>query len=115
MERIAISELRQYIGQTVKIQGWLHILRDQKKMQFLVLRDSSGSAQVVLEKAANPALAEIISKTNPESVLTITGKVLDNPVVKLGGLEIQLEMLRVDSNASAPLPLDPTAADLPAL
>lgn len=115
MERTPISELRQHIGQTVKIQGWLHILRDQKKMQFLVVRDSTGSAQVVLEKAANPALAELVSKTNPESVLTISGAVLDNPVVKLGGLEVQLETLRVDSSAAAPLPLDPTAADLPAL
>lgn len=115
MERTPISKLRQHIGQTVKIQGWLHILRDQKKMQFLVVRDSTGSAQVVLEKAANPALAELVSKTNPESVLTISGAVLDNPVVKLGGLEVQLETLRVDSSAAAPLPLDPTAADLPAL
>lgn len=115
MERTMIGSLRQRIGETVTIQGWLHILRDQKKMQFLVLRDSSGSVQVVNEKAANPSLAELISKTNPESVLTLSGKVLDNPVVKLGGLEIQLETLRVDSNAAAPLPLDPSAADLPAL
>jgi aspartyl-tRNA synthetase len=115
MERTLIGELRQHIGESVKIQGWLHILRDQKKMQFLVVRDSSGSAQVVLEKAANPALAALVSQTNPESVLTIHGKVLDNPVVKLSGLEIQLETLRVDSNAAAPLPLDPTVTDLPAL
>jgi nondiscriminating aspartyl-tRNA synthetase len=115
MERTPISTLREHIGESVTIQGWLHILRDQKKMQFLVVRDSSGSVQVVLEKNTNPTLAETISHTNPESVLTISGKVLDNPVVKLGGLEMQIETLRVDSSAATPLPLDPTASEQPAL
>lgn len=115
MQRCLIGDLEQQIGQTVTVRGWLQTLRDQKKMQFLVVRDAGGSAQVVFEKAADPDLAERISGLNPESVVTITGKVAANPVVKLRGLEIQLENLRVDSPAAAPLPLDPTAADLPAL
>lgn len=62
MERTWISELRTKIGQPVKIQGWLQTLRDQKKMQFLVVRDVSGAAQVVFEKAAGPALADQIAR-----------------------------------------------------
>ena len=96
MERTHIAQLRGKIGQTVKIQGWLQTLRDQKKMQFLVVRDSTGLVQVVVEKAAQPELAALISQTNPELVLTVTGKIIDNPVVKLGGLEMQLETLRVE-------------------
>ena len=115
MERTKIGSLREKIGSTVKIQGWLHILRDQKRMQFLVVRDMSGMVQVVVDKTTQAALAETVSKTNPESVLTISGKVIENPVVKLGGIELQIETLRVDSNAASPLPLDPTAADLPGL
>jgi nondiscriminating aspartyl-tRNA synthetase len=115
MERSFIGDLRSAIGQTVHIQGWLQTLRDQKRMQFLVVRDVSGSAQVVLEKSADPGLAQQISQLTPESVVTITGEVIDNPAVKLGGLEVQLRSLRVDSLAAAPLPLDPGAADLPAL
>lgn len=115
MERTRIADLRSKIGQTVQIQGWLQTLRDQKKMQFLVVRDASGLVQVVLEKKANPELAELISSTTQESFLTLTGTVLDNPIVKLGGLEMVLETLRVDSLAESPLPVDPTAADLPAL
>ncbi len=112
MERTPIGSLRQKIGETVKIQGWLETLRDQKKMQFLIMRDRTGTAQVALWRANNPDLADQISKLNVESALTLTGKVADNPVVKLGGLEIQLETLKVENAADAPLPIDPFAADL---
>ncbi len=115
MERCLIGDLGGSVGQTVKIQGWLQALRDQKKMQFLVVRDISGAVQVVFEKSADAALAEQISCLTPKSVVTISGLVVANPVVKLGGLEIQLAGLRVDSPAATPLPLDPSAADLPAL
>ena len=112
--RTMISELRSAVGQMVKIQGWMQTLRDQKKMQFLVLRDRSGAVQVVLEKNANPALAGRISKLGIESVLTVTGTVVNAPAVKLGGLEVRLEALQVEAAAGAPLPLDPFAGALPA-
>ncbi len=115
MQRCLIGDLSKAIDQRVMIQGWLQAIRDQKKMQFLVVRDASGSVQVVFEKNANVALAELISNTTPESVVTISGLVVANPVVKLGGLEIQLESLEVNSLAATPLPLDPSAVDLPAL
>src|SRR5512139_3109185 len=115
MERTLIGSLRSYIGQTVKIQGWLQTLRDQKKMQFLVVRDTTGAAQVVLEKASNPALAERISSLTAETALTITGQVVDNVVVKLGGLEVQLESLEVEALDEPQLPLDPFAETLPTI
>ena len=115
MQRTKIGDLRQAIGQTVKLQCWLQTLRDQKKMQFLVVRDASGLVQAVFEKQSDPAMAELISSLTPESVVTLTGRVVDNPIVKLGGLELQIAGLQVESLAAAPLPLDPTAADQPAL
>ena len=39
MERTLIADLRGKLDQTVKVQGMLQTLRDQKKMQFIVLRD----------------------------------------------------------------------------
>lgn len=107
MERTLIGNLRQNIGQTVKISGWLQVLRDQKKMQFLVVRDRTGAVQVVFEKKANPELGELISTLGTESAITITGMVVDNPIVKLGGLELQLETLEVNNKAEAPLPYEP--------
>lgn len=113
MERTLIHNLRSEIGREVKIQGWLQTLRDQKKMQFLVVRDHSGAVQVVLEKATNPDLASQVSGLTVESAVTITGTVIDNPVVKLNGLEMQLSSLKVENLAGSPLPLDPFAETIP--
>ena len=116
MERTSISELKNYIGETVKVQGWLQKLRDQKSMQFLILRDRTGSVQVAFWKKGDLELAEKISTIGTESALTITGKVVENESVKLGGLEIQLETITVENNAQSPLPFEPFSTEaLPAL
>lgn len=114
METTPIAMLREKIGQTVKIQGWMQTLRDQKKMQFLIVRDRTGLVQVAFWKQGNPDLATLISTLGAESALTLTGKVVDNPVVKLGGLELQLESLTIENQAEAPIPYDPFADTLPA-
>lgn len=115
MERTLIGDLRGKIGQSVTVQGWLQVLRDQKKMQFLVLRDQTGAVQIVVEKAANPDQATMISTCGAESALTITGKVIDNPIVKLGGIEMQLESIEVNNIAVAPLAFEPFGDTLPSL
>lgn len=113
MQRTMIANLREHIGETVSIQGWLQTLRDQKKMQFLILRDPSGLLQVALWKPDHAELAEEISHFGAETPLTITGKVVDNPVVKLGGLEVQLESLVVHNTVDGQLPFDPFTEPLP--
>lgn len=115
MERTLIKDLRSKIDQTVKIQGWLQTLRDQKKIQFLILRDPTGLVQVAHWKPNDESLAEKISALGMESAVTVTGKVIDNPVVKLNQLEIQLESLVVENAAESPLPFDPFAETLPTL
>jgi aspartyl-tRNA synthetase len=113
MERTLIAELRNSVGKQVKVQGFLQTLRDQKKMQFLILRDPTGLVQVAHYRPNNEELANLISTLSVESALTITGMVVDNPIVKLGGLEVQLESMRVDSPAQIPVPFDPFAENLP--
>jgi len=115
MERTLIGDLRSKIGQSVTVQGWLQVLRDQKKMQFLVLRDQTGAVQIVVEKAASPDQAALISGCGVESALIITGKVIDNPIVKLGGIEMQLESIEVNNVAATPLAFEPFGDTLPAL
>jgi nondiscriminating aspartyl-tRNA synthetase len=116
MERTSISDLKNNIGETVKVQGWLQKLRDQKSMQFLILRDRTGAVQVAFWKKGDLELADMISTIGTESALTVTGKVVENASVKLGGLEIQLETITVENNAEAPLPFEPFSTEvLPAL
>ena len=115
MERVKISSLGGQIGEKVKIKGWMQTLHDQKKMQFIILRDTSGLVQVVNEKAQNPECSGMISSLPVESAVTITGTVIENPIVKLGGIEIQLEELVVENRAEPQLPFDPFGDVLPAL
>ena len=83
----------------------MHALRDQKYVQFLILRNRTGSVQVVHKKTG--ALAERVSALTRESVVAISGRVVENPGVRLGGVEIQLAELSVVNVAESPLPLDP--------
>lgn len=113
MERTLIKDLPEHIDEEVTVQGWLHTLRDQKNMQFLIIRDRTGMVQVAHYKKGDPDLAEKISTLGTESALTITGKVVENEIVKLGGLEIQLQNLIVEGAAEVPLPFEPFGEYLP--
>lgn len=116
MQRIPIRQLNEHIGEEVCVQGWLQTLRDQKKMQFLILRDRTGLVQVAHYRPDNEELGSQISALTTESALTITGKVVENPIVKLGGLEIQLASLTVENLAETPMPFDPfDKENLPAI
>jgi nondiscriminating aspartyl-tRNA synthetase len=104
--RTPIGELAAHVGEQVSIRGWVQVVRDQKRIQFLVIRDESGQAQAVLPKD-DPAttLNEQISSLAVESAVTVSGKVIADERVKLGGLELQLEGLTVDSPAEPELPI----------
>jgi aspartyl-tRNA synthetase len=111
VKRTLIAELPQRIGEQVRIRGWVQALRDQKRVQFIVLRDESGLAQVVLAKEDPPSeLNERISALPVESAVTIIGTVAADERVNLGGLEVKLEELEVDSPAEPELPIAPDSA-----
>jgi len=106
MTRTRIGELSAYVGEQVSIRGWVQVVRDQKRMQFLVIRDETGQAQAVLGKDEPPTeLNEAISALAAESAVTVTGTVVADERVKLGGLELQLDGLTVDSPAEPELPI----------
>jgi nondiscriminating aspartyl-tRNA synthetase len=111
MTRTLIAQLREHVDQQVRIRGWVHALRDQKRMQFVIVRDETGLAQVVLAKEDPPTdLNERVSALTAESAVTLTGTVVADERVKLGGLELRLHELRVDSHAEPELPIAPDSA-----
>jgi len=80
-------------------------------VQFVILRDETGLAQVVLPKGDPPSeLNEAVSALTPESAVSIVGTVVADERVKLGGLELKLEGLSVDSPAEPELPVAPDSA-----
>ncbi len=111
MERTPIEALREKVGGPATVRGWVHAIRDQKKVQFLIVRDETGMAQVVVPKEDPPsALNEAVSALTAESAVTVTGTVVADERVKLGGLELKLEGLEVDSLAEPEVPIAPDSA-----
>jgi nondiscriminating aspartyl-tRNA synthetase len=107
MSRILVRELRDHLDQTVTICGWVSTLRLQRKMQFLLVRDHTGTVQVTHRRGGDGDQTEAqIQGLSIESAVRITGLVVANPVVKLGGLEILPQSVEVVSPAEVPLPID---------
>lgn len=109
MQRTLIKNLECKDGETVRICGWVATIRNQKRIQFLVIRDHTGIVQITHEKSANLELTAIITSLTPESTVEIRGRVVINPMIRLGGLEVIVESLSIVTKAEAILPLGESA------
>jgi len=104
--RTPIAELSQRVGERVTVRGWVQAVRDQKRTQFVILRDETGLAQAVLAKQEPPSeLNEAITALTAESAVSVTGTVVADERVKLAGLELRMEDLKVESLAEPELPI----------
>jgi len=104
--RTLTSELREKVGEQVLVRGWVQAVRDQKRMQFVIVRDEGGLAQAVLPKEEPPSeLNQAISALTVESAVSVTGMVVADERVKLGGLELRIGGLTVESLAEPELPI----------
>ncbi|MDO8619975.1 MAG: aspartate--tRNA(Asn) ligase [bacterium] len=111
INRTLIRQLPAMSGQTVTLAGFTQIVRDQKRMQFVVLRDQTGMVQLLHEKGGeDDVLKGTISSLAQESAIVATGKIVANASVKLGGVEIILDSLEVVGPAEAPLPITADSA-----
>ena len=109
MKRTLVKSLLGFCGQHVLVRGWVQTVRDQKKMQFVILRDHTGSVQIVHMKKED-ALSVLLSSLTAESAVEVTGTVVGNPQVKLGQLEIALDNLTVVNAAPIQLPITAESA-----
>ena len=101
MERTYISDVKNHIGDTVKVQGFIENIRNSKAMAFIVLKDITGKLQITIEKEKSPNLQETIDMLTGDSVITVTGKVIENEYVKMGGIELIPDTLVAESIAEA--------------
>jgi nondiscriminating aspartyl-tRNA synthetase len=109
MIRIPVASLREHVGETVTVAGWVQTLRLQRAMQFVLVRDHTGTVQVTHRRDGTPIEAEL-ERLTVESAVRVTGVVTDNPVVSLGGLELFPERVIVENRAATPLPVDDNTA-----
>ena len=106
MKRTYIKDVK--VGEVNKVKGFIENIRDKKTMAFIVVRDITGKLQVTIEKEKYPEIAEEIAGVLPHSVITVEGPIVANEYVKMGGMEMLPEKLKVESRAEA-LPLGPDA------
>jgi nondiscriminating aspartyl-tRNA synthetase len=107
MERTLIRDAKERIGEVITLKGFVQTIRNQKAVQFIILRDHTGLIQIVAERSdENSTLNELITELTRESAIQVTGIVVSNPNVKLGQLELQLKTLSIESMSDATLPID---------
>jgi len=102
MERTYIKDLAGKSGQNVVVFGFVHILRIQSKIIFLILRDITGIVQIVIMK--DSPTFEIAKNLSHESVVKISGLVKTESNAP-GGFEISAEKIEVLSAADPELPI----------
>ena len=107
MPRIQIKDIKNKIGETVKLSGWVDVRRDHGKLIFIDLRDASEKVQMVFlpQNKESHALGE---KIRPEWVIEIEGEVKKRPenmINKeqyLGDVEVEVKNAKVLSEAKTP-------------
>ena len=122
--RTLTADLRPALdGRSVRLQGWLHHQRRLANVTFLLVRDASGIAQVVVEdETVRAAVGDLL----PETVVEVTGRAVaaaqapagvevHDPVVTVLSAAVEappFELRRPALNASLPTILDHAAVAL---
>lgn len=110
MNRILSNQVMNFVGQKVKVVGWVKNRRDHGKLIFIDLRDRKGIVQVVF-LPQNKELYKKADILRPEWVVEIKGTVsnrprgMENPKIPSGNVEILAEDLQILNEAKT-LPFD---------
>ncbi|CCK73576.1 asparagine--tRNA ligase DED81 NDAI_0G05930 [Naumovozyma dairenensis CBS 421] len=98
-KKLKIKQTYEQVGQRVKVSGWIHRLRSNKKVVFLVLRDGTAFLQCVL--SGDLALAKSTLDLTIESTVTLYGTVIEVPEGKTapGNVELAVDFYEIVSLA----------------
>lgn len=95
MKNISIVQAPDFVGEQVKLGGWVANKRSSGKIAFLELRDGSASFQgVVLKKQVDEEVFDLAKSVNQESSVWVTGTIQEDARSKFG-YEIHVEGLEV--------------------
>jgi aspartyl-tRNA synthetase len=107
--RTLVKDLAALQDGPVAVAGWVDTVRDQKKVQFVVLRDESGAVQLVRPRPeGDDDISRAISDLTLGSFVRVAGDLKHDERVKLGGIEVKVAELEVVGRA---LPENPIADD----
>lgn len=103
MKRLLIEEIKNHVGEQVRIEGFAQTIRDQGKITFIIIRDRTGTVQTVVWNEAPEALATAKDLSH-ESVVRVIGLVKEERQAP-GGFEVTVQQLQILSKASPELPI----------
>ena len=117
--RTMLEEIKDHLGKKIQVRGWVHRIRELGKISFVLLRDVSGIAQLVVDAGSrSEEVAQTASQLTLESVLSVRGTVAKNEKAP-GGFEVQVSDIEVVAKAEPDLPLavnqDPDKVSLDAI
>jgi nondiscriminating aspartyl-tRNA synthetase len=101
MNTIRTVEASSYVGQQVRLMGWLHNVRRLGGVNFVVIRDGWGTLQAVTESEADLAP---IAELNLESVIVLTGVIVATSQAP-GGVELHQPRISVITPVTEPAPV----------
>ena len=101
MERVYIKDIHSHTQEKILLQGFVENFRDGKAMAFIVIKDITGKVQVTVEKEKLPELIPALEQITPDSVISVIGVAYESEYVKLGGIEVIPEEIKVESVAAA--------------
>ena len=103
MSRTLAAELPSAVsGRPVLIQGWVHRRRVLATVTFLIVRDRSGLAQVVVR---DPRARQVVRRCGEESVVAVTGVATRNPAAP-GGVEVTDPAITLLGEPAQPPPVE---------
>lgn len=108
MNKILIKDLKDHFNEEIEIGGFVENIRDLQYVQFVILKDSTGKIQLTLEKSEekNKEMIELFKTLTLESTITVKGTVMENPKVKLNGMELIPSEVKVTSVSNEELPFN---------
>jgi nondiscriminating aspartyl-tRNA synthetase len=123
MERVLAAELSAHVGERLRLAGWLYHQRQLARVAFLLLRDRSGIAQVVItDEASRNQCSDLVGETVVEVEATVvaneqapTGVELVDPAIEVLTKPVEpppFELRRPQLNAQLPTLLDHAAVAL---
>jgi asparaginyl-tRNA synthetase len=95
---VRIEEAPKFVGEEVRIKGWLYGKVDKGKLQFLQVRDGTGIIQaVVFQNNVPPEAFEAARQVGQESSLILEGTLKAEPRAPgiPGGYEVEVKDLKV--------------------
>ena len=100
-------DLKDKIGQSVEVKGWVNSRRDHGGLIFIDLRDEKGIIQLVVTPDTKDSFA-LAESVRDEYVLAATGKIrerapeLKNPNIETGDIELVVESLELLNRSDTP-------------